>query len=116
MAPKKRTIIEKSQDNQHPDRVIVEESIEPKDQPSVMAYRLGALEDAVRTQTSRFDELVKGFITEKEFSEAKQSAEEEHARIWASINSMKSSVRWYIGTAIALSLAIATWVTITRNG
>lgn len=101
---KKRTIIEKS-GNEQPDRLIVEESTDSKDQPAVLAYRLGSLEQTVKegfqTQTDRFDELIKGFVTEKEMAEAKAEADEEHKRIWKEINAIKANAKWWFATTIA---------------
>lgn len=102
---KKRTIIDSLGDAQHPNRVTIEENLDPKDQPTVMAYRLGSLENAVKEGFAeikqRQDDIIKGFVTENEFMQAKSESAAEHARIWVAINSMKSSVKWWVGTAIA---------------
>ena len=87
-------------------------TLEPKDQPSVMAYRLGLLEETVKTgfreQTEYIKKLSEGFVTEKRLVEAIKEAEEEHQRLQTAIDNITINRRWWIRTVLSALLVGAT--------
>ena len=116
---KKRTTIEKAVNPDHPDRLVIEEQIDPKDQPAVLAYRVGEVERAVREgfvgQSKKLDEMVKGFVTEKEWNDFKETINEEHGQLWGAIKGIKSTARWLLGTVIAAVVALGTLIAALRK-
>lgn len=82
----------------------------PESTPAVVAYRVGQLE---LTQKAGFDSLgkklddiVSGFVSEKELTEAKLQAVEEHKQIWDAIKEMKTNAKWWVGTIIAAAAVV----------
>jgi hypothetical protein len=80
--------------------------------PAVVAYRVAQLEntqrEGFRILTQKLDEYVAGFVSEKEYAEAKLEAKAEHERLRLAIENIKKSARWWLGIAIASATAIGT--------
>jgi lipid A disaccharide synthetase len=78
--------------------VIQETSTGPNDDsPGVVAYRVGRLEVAVRegflTQAEQLRNIVDGFVTEKELTEAKAAGDEIHQRLTEQTNNHDNRLR-----------------------
>lgn len=81
------------------------------DSPSVVAYRVGRLEQAVKdgfeSQTAQLRNIVEGFVTEKELTEAKQESDLEHKRLWGAIEDIRKASRWWVGTILTAVAGVA---------
>lgn len=59
----------------------------------VIAWRLTAVEEAVRDVSAKLDNMVKGFATHKDIEVAKQQAKAEHRLIYEKIDELEREVR-----------------------
>lgn len=83
--------------------------------PSVVAYRVKALEDTVKQgfdkQAEKIDGILLGFVSNNRFNEAKLAADEEHRVLQRQIDKINSNLSWVvklvIGAVIAAVLAAA---------
>lgn len=85
--------------------------------PAVVSYRVGQLEltqkEGFAALNDKLDNIVAGFVTEKEMTEAKLEAAEEHKRLWQAIRDIKASAKWWVGvilTAVGVSAAVVALV------
>lgn len=89
------------------------------DSPSVLPYRVGRLEVAVEkgfaNQEKQLRDIISGFVTQKDLTEAKSEAREEHARIWGAINGIKRFGGWAVGVLLTTLLVIAAFIGLLRK-
>ena len=81
--------------------------------PAVVAYRVAQLEitqkEGFAALNDKLDGYALGFVTEKEYQEAKKESTEEHKRIWEELKEIKASAKWWVGvilTAVGVATAI----------
>ena len=78
--------------------------------PAVVAYRVAQLEltqkEGFKALNDKLDSYVIGFVTEKEYTEAKLESKAEHERLQNQIDEIKKSARWWVGVLIALITAV----------
>lgn len=81
--------------------------------PAVIAYRVAQLEttqkEGFRALNDKLDSYVTGFVTEKEYQEAKLESKVEHERLQKQIDEITKNAKWWVGiilTAIATAVAI----------
>lgn len=85
--------------------------------PAVVAYRVAQLERTVKEgfdrQTEQLTRIVNGFVTEKEYAEAKLESKTEHDRLQKQIDAINKNAKWWltfiilgIGAAASIILAI----------
>ena len=85
--------------------------------PAVVAYRVAQLEitqkEGFQALNDKLDGYVAGFVTEKEYQEAKQESKAEHERLQKEIDEIKKSAKWWVGvllTVVTASTAIVALV------
>ena len=82
--------------------------------PAVIAYRVAQLEltqkEGFKALNEKLDGYVVGFVTEKEFQEAKQESKAEHERLQKEIDEIKKSAKWWVGVLLTAVGVAATLV------
>lgn len=73
----------------------------------LITFRFDQTDKNIQDLNDKLDNIVSGFVTEKELLEVRTQATEEHKAIWQAINSMKSNAKWAIGTIILAISALA---------
>jgi hypothetical protein len=73
--------------------IVKETKVGDDNTPGIVAYRVGQLEQAIKAYTDKFDDLIKGFVTEKELHDAKLQAAEEHKQLWDKVNVTSHTVQ-----------------------
>ena len=89
---------------------------EQKNTNEVIAWRLTAVEEAVRDVSIKLDNMVKGFATHKDIEVAKQQAKLEHDAIYEKIADVERDVQgiksrnWVYKTMSAIFGSILTFL------
>lgn len=81
--------------------------------PAVIAYRVAQLEmtqkEGFQELKDKLDSYVAGFVTEKEYQEAKSESRAEHLRLQKQIDDISKTAKWLVGiflTVVGLAITV----------
>lgn len=87
--------------------------------PAVIAYRVAQLEmtqkEGFQEVKDKLDNLVVGFVTEKEYQEAKAEAKAEHSRLQKQIDDLIKTLKWLVGIFLTIVGLAITAVAVVLN-